>query len=61
MVSDTGRRRGIGARLSLVGDAVMIRHTLFSLPFAVSAVLLETAGRPPFAKLFWIVIAAAGA
>ena len=61
MVSDTGRGRGIGAKLAAVGDAVMIRHTLFSLPFAVAAVLLETAGRPPPAKLFWIVIAAAGA
>lgn len=50
-----------GRRLALVGDAVMIRHTLFSLPFAVAAVLLETGGRPPHDKLFWIVIAAVGA
>ena len=39
----------------------MFRHTLFSLPFAVAAVLLETSGRPPRDKLFWIVIAAVGA
>jgi 4-hydroxybenzoate polyprenyltransferase len=67
MASDNGQGRGIGAgsgigaKLALVGDAVMIRHTLFSLPFAVSAVMLETAGRPPLAKLLWIVAAAAGA
>jgi 4-hydroxybenzoate polyprenyltransferase len=46
---------------SKVGEAVMIRHTLFSLPFAVAAVLLETAGNPPLEKLIWIVIAAVGA
>ena len=58
-------RSGIGARfgrrLALVGDAVMIRHTLFSLPFALTAVLLETGGHPPVSKLLWIVVAATGA
>lgn len=39
----------------------MISHTLFSLPFVISAILLETNGRPPFWKLFWIVVAAFGA
>jgi len=39
----------------------MITHTLFSLPFVISAILLETNGRPPFWKLFWIVVAAFGA
>jgi 4-hydroxybenzoate polyprenyltransferase len=39
----------------------MIRHTLFSLPFALVAVLLETGGRPPLSKLGWIVLAAVGA
>lgn len=51
----------MAARLATIGDAVMIRHTLFSLPFAVAAVLLETGGQPPVNKLFWIVIAATGA
>ena len=51
----------LATRLATIGDAVMIRHTLFSLPFAVAAVLLETSGHPPIAKLFWIVMAAAGA
>ncbi|MCX7026499.1 MAG: putative 4-hydroxybenzoate polyprenyltransferase [Spirochaetes bacterium] len=51
----------LGARLGAVGSAVMIKHALFSLPFALAAVLLETDGRPPWAKLLWIVIAAFGA
>jgi len=60
-VPDQSSGGGFGRRLALVGDAVMIRHTLFSLPFAVTAVLLETGGRPSAAKLFWIVVAAFGA
>jgi 4-hydroxybenzoate polyprenyltransferase len=53
--------RRLAGRMGAVGDAVMIRHTLFSLPFALAAVLLETEGRPPAAKLLWIVVAAFGA
>jgi len=55
------RGRGLGGRLALVGDAVMIRHTLFSLPFALMAAILETNGRLPPDKLLWIVVAAVGA
>ncbi len=54
--------RGLGRaaeRIRDVGDAVIFRHTLFSLPFALAAVLLETAGRPPLGKLALIIIAAA--
>lgn len=49
------------AKLRMIGDAVIIRHTLFSLPFAAAAVLLETAGRPPLGKLLLILAAAAAA
>lgn len=52
---------GAFATLGRIGEAVMIRHTLFSLPFAVTAVLLVTGGRPVPADLFWILAAAAGA
>jgi 4-hydroxybenzoate polyprenyltransferase len=41
----------------LVGEAVIFRHTLFSLPFALAAVLLETGGRPSAWKLAWILVA----
>ena len=51
----------LAGRLGAVGDAVMIRHTLFSLPFAMAAVLLETDGHPPATKLVWILVAAFGA
>jgi len=54
-------KRSLLRRLGDIGDSVMITHTLFSLPFVVSAILLETNGRPPFWKLFWIVVAAFGA
>jgi len=53
--------RAAAGRLRSIGDAVIIRHTLFSLPFALSAVLLETGGRPPLGKLAWILLAAASA
>ena len=45
----------------MIGDAVIVRHTLFSLPFALVAVLLETDGRPPLRPLLLIVVAAAAA
>ena len=48
-------------KLGAIGDAIMVRHTLFSLPFALAAVLIETGGRPPLAKLAWILLAAAAA
>lgn len=52
---------GVFRKLHSIGDSVMITHTLFSLPFVVSAILLETGGKPPFLKLFWIIVAAFGA
>jgi 4-hydroxybenzoate polyprenyltransferase len=48
-------------KLRLIADAVIIRHTLFSLPFVISAVLLETNGHPSAWKVLWIVLAAVGA
>lgn len=56
----TAVKGGFGT-LARIGDAVIIRHTLFSLPFAVLAVLIETAGRPPIRPLVWILLAAASA
>jgi 4-hydroxybenzoate polyprenyltransferase len=44
-------------KLKLVGEAVIFRHTLFSLPFALAAILLETGGRPSAWRLAWIVVA----
>jgi len=48
-------------KIARIGDAVIFRHTLFSLPFAVLAILVETNGRPPVRPLAWILVAAVGA
>lgn len=47
--------------LARIGDAVIVRHTLFSLPFAALAILLETGGRPPLWKTVLIIAAAVAA
>jgi 4-hydroxybenzoate polyprenyltransferase len=44
-----------------IGSAVMIEHTLFSLPFAVVALLSESAGRPPLSTVGWILLAVVAA
>jgi 4-hydroxybenzoate polyprenyltransferase len=44
-----------------LSDAVMIQHTLFSLPFAVGVVVLESRGAIPWHKAFWIILAVIGA
>ncbi|MFH2114142.1 MAG: UbiA-like polyprenyltransferase [Spirochaetota bacterium] len=44
-----------------MGEAVIIRHTVFSLPFALLAILLETGGRPPLRPLLLAILAAAAA
>ncbi|HAF86601.1 MAG TPA: 4-hydroxybenzoate octaprenyltransferase [Sphaerochaeta sp.] len=44
-----------------LAQAVMIQHTLFSLPFAGAALLLETEGIIPMQKLLWIFLAILGA
>jgi 4-hydroxybenzoate polyprenyltransferase len=43
--------------ISLIGDAIIFRHTLFSLPFALSAILLESAGHYSFKKIILIIFA----
>jgi 4-hydroxybenzoate polyprenyltransferase len=46
------------SKLRLIGEAVIFRHTIFSLPLAVTAILLESAGSPPLHKVILILIAA---
>ncbi|MDR1866886.1 MAG: putative 4-hydroxybenzoate polyprenyltransferase [Treponema sp.] len=43
--------------LSMLGEAVIFRHSLFSLPFALSAILLESNGHPSLKKTLLIIIA----
>ncbi len=51
---EAGRSRGISR-------AVMMEHTLFSMPLALCALLLETGGRPEGRVLLWIILAVFGA
>jgi len=46
-------------KLRLIGEAVIFRHTVFSFPVAVCAILLESAGRPPAREVVLILLAAA--
>jgi 4-hydroxybenzoate polyprenyltransferase len=50
--------KGLG-KLRLIGEAVIFRHTLFSLPLVAVALLLENAGKPPVTKIILIFLAAA--
>ncbi|GHV62998.1 4-hydroxybenzoate octaprenyltransferase [Spirochaetia bacterium] len=50
--------RGMIRKLGMIFDAVIFRHTLFSLPFAATAILLESGGHPPLKKVILILIAA---
>jgi putative 4-hydroxybenzoate polyprenyltransferase len=49
--------KAFASKLSLIADAVIFRHSIFSLPFALAALLLESAGRPSIWKLAWILVA----
>ncbi len=48
-------------KLIRISQAIMIQHTLFSLPFAASALLLETGGKLPYLKVLYIFLAVFGA
>ena len=60
-IRSCGAVRAAFGKMGRIGDAIIFRHTLFSLPFAVLAVLLETRGRPPLLPVIWILLAAASA
>jgi 4-hydroxybenzoate polyprenyltransferase len=53
------RLRSAGNTIRSIGEAVIFRHTLFSLPFAAAAILLESGGHPPLKKVILILLAAA--
>lgn len=57
--------RGIAGRAltrgQSIGRAVMIEHTLFSLPLAVAAFLLESGGRPGWRVTILVLLAVFGA
>lgn len=48
-------------KLKSYGELVMFSHTLFSLPFALIAMIWAAEGLPSAATIFWILIALMGA
>jgi 4-hydroxybenzoate polyprenyltransferase len=48
-------------RIRIYSDLVMFEHTLFALPYALSAVFMASGGRPSLGKLFWVTAAMVGA
>ncbi len=44
-------------KLKIYAQLVKFEHTIFALPFALSAVFIVERGLPPFEKLFWILVA----
>ena len=60
--AEATRKRGtFFGKLGMIGDAVIIRHTLFSLPYAIVAILLASGGRPHPLDVVMILVAAASA
>lgn len=49
------------SKLKKYGELVMFSHTLFSLPFALIAMVWAADGLPNFSVIFWILLALVGA
>ena len=51
-----------GARkIKLLGEMILFSHTLFSLPFAVVAMLIAAKGVPSLSQVIWVLLAFLGA
>lgn len=48
-------------KIKTYGNLVMFEHTLFALPYAISAVFMASNGLPDMNKLFWVLMAMVGA
>lgn len=48
-------------RVSLYLRMIKFSHSVFALPFALTAAIIAAGGLPPAGKLFWIVVAMVGA
>ena len=49
------------AKARSLGDAIMVRHTLFSLPWAIAALLLVSGGNPDPITALAVIVVAVGA
>ncbi len=52
---------GIVGRLKTYMELIKVEHTIFALPFALTAALMAANGFPTFYQLFWITVALFGA
>jgi len=52
---------GLLAKVRLALEMIKFEHSLFALPFALTAALLARRGLPTWRELFWIVVAMVGA
>src|SRR5213594_179370 len=52
---------GVFARALVFGRMIRFSHSIFAMPFALSAAALASGGRPEWGKLGWIVVAMVGA
>ncbi|HPS03212.1 MAG TPA: UbiA-like polyprenyltransferase [Candidatus Sumerlaeota bacterium] len=53
--------RGMAAKLAVVLEMIKFRHSVFALPFALSAMLVAARGWPSLWVTFWIVAACVAA
>jgi len=44
-------------KIKAYADLIKFSHTIFALPFAISAILIVEKGLPSFYKLFWVILA----
>ncbi|RUM59746.1 MAG: 4-hydroxybenzoate octaprenyltransferase [Persephonella sp.] len=44
-------------KIKAYADLIKFSHTIFALPFAISAILIVEKGIPSFYKLFWVILA----
>jgi 4-hydroxybenzoate polyprenyltransferase len=53
--------RTVWGKMAVVFEMVKFRHSIFALPFALSAMLVAAGGWPRASVLFWIVVACVAA
>jgi len=60
-MTETTPTTSIFQKISVFLEMIKFAHTIFALPFALTAALLAAGGLPGGAQLFWIVMAMVGA
>lgn len=56
-----GQKTDMMAKIRIFLEMIKFSHTIFALPFALTAALLAAGGMPSFSRIFWIVLAMVGA